>query len=163
MSRSSEAKRARRRKRHAGRDSTWVPEALFGELLAERAQDAEEDAGPDAGPEAVAEALADAVAGVDEMMTGRGWVLDEASIGNDLVSWVYPPSAVESADRSVEPVTRMWIAVHEDDSEVELTFGATLAGSGPADDGPHRLDPDRLADALAALEAYRAGDPPPAQ
>lgn len=159
MSRSSEAKRARRRKRHAGRDSTWVPEALFGELLAERAQDAEEDAGPDAGPEAVA----DAVAGVDEMMTGRGWVLDEASIGNDLVSWVYPPSAVESADRSVEPVTRMWIAVHEDDSEVELTFGATLAGSGPADDGPHRLDPDRLADALAALEAYRAGDPPPAQ
>lgn len=163
MSRSSEAKRARRRKRHAGRDSTWVPDALFGELLAERAQDAEEDAGPDAGPEAVAEALADAVAGVDEMMTGRGWVLDEASIGNDLVSWVYPPSAVESADRSVEPVTRMWIAVHEDDSEVELTFGATLAGSGPADDGPHRLDPDRLADALAALEAYRAGDPPPAQ
>ena len=159
MSRSSEAKRARRRKRHAGRDSTWVPDALFGELLAERAQDAEEDAGPDAGPEAVA----DAVAGVDEMMTGRGWVLDEASIGNDLVSWVYPPSAVESADRSVEPVTRMWIAVHEDDSEVELTFGATLAGSGPADDGPHRLDPDRLADALAALEAYRAGDPPPAQ
>lgn len=159
MSRSSEAKRARRRKRHAGRDSTWVPEALFGELLAERAQDAEDDAGPDAGPEAVA----DAVAGVDEMMTGRGWVLDEASIGNDLVSWVYPPSAVESADRSVEPVTRMWIAVHEDDSEVELTFGATLAGSGPADDGPHRLDPDRLADALAALEAYRAGDPPPAQ
>jgi len=159
VSRSSEAKRARRRKRHAGRDSTWVPEALFGELLAERAQDAEEDAGPDAGPEAVA----DAVAGVDEMMTGRGWVLDEASIGNDLVSWVYPPSAVESADRSVEPVTRMWIAVHEDDSEVELTFGATLAGSGPADDGPHRLDPDRLADALAALEAYRAGDPPPAQ
>ncbi len=159
MSRSSEAKRARRRKRHAGRDSTWVPDALFGELLAERAQDADEDAGPDAGPEAVA----DAVAGVDEMMTGRGWVLDEASIGNDLVSWVYPPSAVESADRSVEPVTRMWIAVHEDDSEVELTFGATLAGSGPADDGPHRLDPDRLADALAALEAYRAGDPPPAQ
>lgn len=159
MSRSSEAKRARRRKRHAGRDSTWVPDELFGELLAERAQDAEEDAGPDAGPEAVA----DAVAGVDEMMTGRGWVLDEASIGNDLVSWVYPPSAVESADRSVEPVTRMWIAVHEDDSEVELTFGATLAGSGPADDGPHRLDPDRLADALAALEAYRAGDPPPAQ
>ncbi len=159
MSRSSEAKRARRRKRHAGRDSTWVPEALFGELLAERAQDAEDDAGPDAGPEAVA----DAVAGVDEMMTGRGWVLDEASIGNDLVSWVYPPSAVESADRSVEPVTRMWIAVHEDDSEVELTFGATLAGSGPVDDGPHRLDPDRLADALAALEAYRAGDPPPAQ
>lgn len=158
MSRSSEAKRARRRKRHAGRDSTWVPEALFGELLAERAQDAEEDAGPDAGPEAVA----DAVAAVDEMMTGRGWVLDEASIGNDLVSWVYPPSAVEPADRSVEPVTRMWIAVHEDDSEVELTFGATLAGSGPADDGPHRLDPDRLADALAALEAYRAGDPPPA-
>lgn len=163
MSRSSEAKRARRRKRHAGRDSTWVPEALFGELLAERAQDAEEDAGPDAGPEAVADAVADAVAAVDEMMTGRGWVLDEASIGNDLVSWVYPPSAVESADRSVEPVTRMWIAVHEDDSEVELTFGATLAGSGPADDGPHRLDPDRLADALAALEAYRAGDPPPAQ
>jgi len=162
VSRSSEAKRARRRKRHAGRDSTWVPDALFGELLAERAQDAGADAGPDAGPEAVADAVADAVAGVDEMMTGRGWVLDEASIGNDLVSWVYPPSAVESADRSVEPVTRMWIAVHEDDSEVELTFGATLAGSGPADDGPHRLDPDRLADALAALEAYRAGDPPPA-
>ena len=163
MSRSSEAKRARRRKRHAGRDSTWVPDALFGELLAGRAQDAGEDAGPDAVADGVADAVADAVTGVDEMMTGRGWVLDDASIGNDLVSWVYPPSAVESADPSVEPVTRMWIAVHEDDSEVELTFGATLAGSGPADDGPHRLDPDRLADALAALEAYRAGDPPPAQ
>lgn len=133
------AKRARRKKRQAARDSTWVADSVYHDLLGDP--------------------VAEAVAGVDEVMAERGWVVDDASVGDDMVSWVYPPSAAEFDDPAVEQVTRIWI---RHDGAAELEFGATVVGSGPADGGLYRLEPDRLGDALEALESYRPGDPRPA-
>jgi len=148
------AKRARRRKRQAARDSSWVPEPLYHELIAPQVRDEGEDSTADTDP------VAEAVAGVDEVMADRGWVLDAASLSEGLVSWVYPPSAVDFEDRAVEPVTRIWIAVRGGDEAV-LALGATVVGSGAADGEPYRIEADRLGDALVALESYRAGDPRP--
>lgn len=103
------------------------------------------------------DAVADAVAEVDEWIVGRGWVLD-AENSQDLVSWVYPPSAEEVGDDGIEPVTRIWITLKEGDDEVVLEFGAALVGVGGADRaGVYLLDPDTLADDIVALEAYRPG------
>lgn len=145
MSRKSHAKQARRRKRQATRDANWIPEPLFEELLA---ADEEFDE------------ISEALGGIDEWISARGWVLDSQHV-DDVVSWVYPPSAVEFADENREPVTRVWITVSEDDDEVALEFGAALVGFG-GDDDAYALDPDGLADHIAALEAYRPGLPRPA-
>lgn len=103
------------------------------------------------------DAITDAVAGLDDWLTARGWVLDQHDSAG-VVSWAYPPSAAAPDDESREPVTRMWVTVTEDDAEVLVEFGAAVVG---ADDGVYVLDPDRLGDHVAELEAYRPGSPPP--
>ena len=105
------------------------------------------------------DAVTEAVAGLDDWLTTRGWILDEQD-GTGVVSWAYPPSAAAIDDESREPVTRMWVAVTEDDSEVLVEFGAAVVGAG-ADGGVYVLDPDRLADHVAVLEAYRPASPRP--
>lgn len=105
------------------------------------------------------DAITEAVAGLDDWLTTRGWVLDEYG-GTGVVSWAYPPSAAVVDDESREPVTRMWVTVTEDDAEVLVEFGAAVVGAGE-DGGVYVLDPDRLADHVAALEAYRPGSPRP--
>ena len=136
MSRQSEAKKARRRKRQSARGVTWIPESMVA-----------------------ADGISEAVADIDDWITARGWVLD-AENADDVVSWVYPPSAASFGDEDREPVTRVWITLVEDDDEVVLEFGAAVVGAG-ADDGVYVLDPDSLAENLAVLEAYRLGLPRP--
>lgn len=138
MSRQSQAKKARRRKRQAARDTTWVSPV---------------DDGP-------ADGIAEAVAQIDDWMAARGWLLDTANASASLVSWVYPPSAVDLEDEDCEPVTRIWITVAEDDDEVVLEFGAALVGASGSDD-VYLLDPDTLPDDIEALEAYRPGQDRP--
>lgn len=133
MSRQSDAKKARRRKRQAGRDSGWLREAAFAHQVG---------------------TVDGAVAGIDEWLTPRGWVLDTHN--TDVVSWFYPPSAEQFDDEDLEPVTRIWISIEEDDDAVALEFGSVLVGFG-ADDEPYVLDPESLADDVAALEVYRPG------
>lgn len=146
MSRNSQAKKARRKKRQAARAATWMPEAEFTQVLDD---------------EGHLDALDAAIGDIDDWLAPRGWVLDtETAEHTGLVSWLYPPSATEFDDADREPVTRVWIAVTEDDDEVLLEFGCLLVGSGP-DDEPLVLDPDTLADDVAALEAYRSGMPSP--
>jgi hypothetical protein len=140
VSRQSDAKKARRKKRKAAQDSTWIPGQVYEELV---------------GADEEAEAIGEAVAHLDDWLTERGWVLDDDTTAI-LVSWVYPPSAVDVDDDSAEPVTRMWATVAENDEEVVLEFGALLVGSG-ADDEACVLDPANLAEDIAALEAYRPG------
>ena len=137
MSRQSQAKKARRRKRQAAREVTWIPESIGD----------------------AADGIGEAVADIDDWITERGWVLD-AENADDVVSWVYPPSAASFGDEDREPVTRVWITLVEDDDEVVLEFGAAVVGAG-ADDGVYVLDPDGLADDLAVQEAYRPGLPRP--
>ncbi len=139
MSRQSDAKKARRRKRRAARDATWIEAPVYDELL--------DDVGADE--------ISDAVARIDEWMTDRGWVLDTDNLA-DVVSWVYPASAREFENPDLEPVTRVWITVEEDDEQVVLEFGAALVGFG-GDDEAYILSPDNLADDVVGLEDYRAG------
>lgn len=142
MSRQSDAKQARRKKRKAAQDAAWIPENIYTELVA-----ADDDP------------IAEAVADIDEVLASRDWVLDVDG-SEHLVSWFYPPSAAECDDEDREPVTRMWITVAEDDDAVALEFGAVLVGSGP-DDDTYLLDPESLDNEIAALEAYRPGLPRP--
>ena len=144
MSRDSQAKKARRRKRQTARGAAWLPAPAFEEVLS---ADTESDE------------IGTAVGAVDEWITGRGWALDTDNAGDQLVSWVYPPSAVEFDDSSREPVTRIWIAVDEDDDELVLTFGAALVGDA---DGIYLLDPETLPDDIVAIESFRRGQPRPA-
>ena len=147
MSRDSAAKKARRRKRQAARDYVWLPAPVFAEVLS-----AEEEF----------DEIGGAVSAIDEWIVGRGWVLDTDNAGDQLVSWVYPPSATEFDDDEREPVTRVWIVVTEDDDQLELAFGAALVGAGVAEgDGLYLLDPQTLPDDIGALESYRPGLPLP--
>lgn len=133
MSRSSDAKKARRRKRQAARGAAGRADPEF-------------------------DAVAQAVAEVDGWLAGRGWLLDTENAGDDLVSWVYPPSAAD-VGHDCEPVTRIWITMEEDGDALVLEFGAALVGTGADDeDGVYLLDPDTLTDDIDALEAYRLGD-----
>ncbi len=143
MSRTSDAKKARRRKRQAARDASWLPEPMVDRI---RADDDRLDA--------VDAALAE----IDDWLTPRGWVLDTDN--TDVVSWFFPPSAAEFDDDDIEPVTRVWVTLEEDDDEVVLEFGSVLVGFRP-DDEPYVLDPDTLTDDIDALEAYRSGLPRP--
>lgn len=144
MSRKSDAKKARRRKRQAARDASWIPGPVFDDI---------------AGLDSELDEIGEAIGVVDEWITGRGWELDTDSATTQMVSWVYPPSVGEF-DGDREPVTRIWIALDEDDDEVVLEFGAVLAGFGSVDE-PYLLDPETLAEAIGALEAYRPGLPMP--
>ena len=147
MSRDSQAKRARRRKRQAARDAAWLPAPVFEEVRTAETEFGEID---------------EAIAAIDEWLAGRGWVLDSENSADHLVSWVYPPSAAKFDDSDSESVTRIWIVVDEDDEELELSFGAALVGAGSADDqGLFLLDPETLPDDIGALESYRAGSPVP--
>jgi hypothetical protein len=146
MSRNSQAKKARRKKRQTARTATWMSEAEFTQSLDDEEQ---------------LDALDAAVGDIDDWLAPRGWVLDtETTENTGLVSWFYPPSAAQFDDTDLEPVTRVWIALTEDDDEVLLEFGSVLVGFGTADE-PCVLDPDTLADDIAALEAYRPGMPRP--
>lgn len=133
MSRNSQAKKARRRKRQATRSAGRMP---------------------DGRPEEFAE-IAEAAGEVNAWLVGRGWVLDEENATDDLVSWAYPPSAAEVSGEC-EPVTRIWMRLGEDDDAVTLEFGAVLVGAD-GEDGMSVLDPDRLAELVEELESYRVG------
>lgn len=143
MSRDSQAKKARRKKRRAARDAAWIPAPALERVLAEEER---------------FDAVEAAVDEIDDWLVPRGWVLDTDN--TEVVSWFYPPSAAEFDDPALEPVSRIWITLAEDDDELVLEFGAVLVGFG-ADDEPGVLDPDSLADDVAALEAYRPGLPRP--
>ena len=108
MSRKSDAKKARRRKRQAARDASWLPSSEFDQAIAD---------------EEHLDAIDDAVARMDDWLTARGWVPDTGN--SDVVSWFYPPSAAQSDDEDLEPVTRIWITLDEDDDAVVLEFGCT--------------------------------------
>jgi hypothetical protein len=143
MSRKSDAKKARRRKRRASQQATWIPQSAVERILAD---------------EDHLDAIDEAVSNIDDWLAPRGWVLDTDN--TEVVSWFYPPSAARFDDEDLEPVTRVWITLDEDDDEVVLEFGSLLVGFGAADDH-YVLDPDTLADAIETLESYRPGLPRP--
>ena len=131
MSRNSQAKKARRRKRQAAR-ADRMPAGLQDEFAE----------------------IAEAVGEVNSWLVGRGWVLDEETATDDLLNWVYPPSSAEVSDER-ESVTRIWIRLEEDDDAVALEFGAVLVGAGDDGAGTYLLAPEELSSRIEELESYR--------
>ena len=80
MSKGSDAKKARRRKRQAARDTRLVPHEMVDQLA---------DI-----PDAVVADLAE----FDDRITARGWTFDEEQSNDDYAVWFYEPSGAQVED-----------------------------------------------------------------
>lgn len=83
MSRRSDAKKARRKKRLAARGPRWAPEAEDDGLV------------------------------VDDVITSRGWEFDVEFSTDEMVTWYFPPSLFDTDDETAETVTRIWLTEDE--------------------------------------------------
>ena len=113
MSRSSAAKKARRRKRVVARNDSWLPDEVHAEIKG--------------------------VARIANEIIPRGWEFDTDFSTDDFVTWYYPPSAADdTVDEDSEPVTRIWltdsdephvilVGSGEDDGDVTLTVEELFA------------------------------------
>jgi hypothetical protein len=132
VSRQSEAKKARRNKRRAARDATWVPDAVMEDLVATQA------------------AIATDLEAFDARITERGWTFDEDESDEDFVFWLYEPSATAVDSDDLAPVTTIWMSAAEDAEVIHLM----LAGTSESPD----FTPEEFFGYVEAVEAYRAGD-----
>ena len=135
MSRRSQAKQARRKKRRASQNARWIPDTVLDGL----SDDIE---------------LAAVLEELDERITERGWVFDEELSDDESALWYFIPSTAEVPDDGeVVPVTT--IAMTSDDGgEV-----AHVVFVGTADD--YQFDLEELFEHIEVIEAYRLGDPAP--
>lgn len=134
MSRGSDAKKARRRKRQADRSVHRVSAESVDELA---------DI-----PDAVVADLAE----FDERITARGWTFDEEQSGDDFAVWFYEPSGAEVED-GLE-VTSLWLDAAEDGEIVRVVFVGSVER--------YEFTHEELRDgALDVIEGYRAGQPLP--
>src|SRR4051794_37026312 len=100
MSRSSSAKKARRKKRVGARNESWLPAELHAEIKG--------------------------VARIANEIIPRGWEFDHEYSTDEFVTWYYPPSGVDVADdtdESFEAVTRIWLT-DPDEPHVILVGGS---------------------------------------
>jgi hypothetical protein len=135
LSRQSEAKKARRNKRRATRDATWVPDTVMEDLVATQA------------------AIATDLEAFDARITQRGWTFDEDESDEDFVFWLYEPSATEADEDDLAPVTTIWMSAAEDAEIVHLMLAGTSESS--------EFTPEEFFERVDAIEKYRAGDPRP--
>ena len=162
MSRNSDAKKARRKKRQAVRNSRWPS---GGQLQQEQHDPA----------------LIEAVSTFEDWITERGWTFDLDFSGKGLASWYYEPSAAESGDGVQddgvqddgvqddgvhEVVTRVWFTVGENrEQDFPNRVNAVLVGSGGSagnvTGAVYAVTPDQLIDQIEAIENYRPGDAVP--
>ncbi len=140
MSRNSDAKKARRKKRQATRDVRWMPDEV---------KDVLDDVDVE---------LAQAVETFDEWLTTRGWTFDAEFSTDTLISWFYEPSAAAVADEGYEPVTRIWITASGADDDFPERVTAILVGTAGEDAGQlYTVAPEVLLAHIEAVEAYRPG------
>lgn len=134
MSRKSQAKQARRKKRQAAQNSRWIPDTVLDGL----SHDVE---------------LAAVLEQLDERITERGWVFDEELSDEESALWYFIPSTAEvPEDGDVVPVTT--IAMTSEDAEV-----VHVVFVGTADD--YQFGLDELFENLDVIEGYRMGNPIP--
>ncbi|GAY18243.1 hypothetical protein [Mycobacterium sp. shizuoka-1] len=140
MSRNSDAKKARRKKRQVSRDSRWLPDHMKGAI------------------DDVDVELAQAVETFDEWLTSRGWTFDAEFSTETLISWFYEPSAAEVVDDRFEPVTRIWITAAGADDDFPERVTAVLVGTDGAGQGAlYTVAPEVLLAHIDAVETYRPG------
>lgn len=133
MSKSSDAKKARRKKRKTTADTRWVPDAVIEQLSA------------------IQDAVVADLAEFDERITERGWTFDEEESDDDYAIWFFEPSGAAVEDGI--PVTSLWLDAAEDGALVHVTFVGTT--------DKHSFTHEELFDRLDAIESYRNGDPTP--
>ncbi|MEZ0358624.1 hypothetical protein [Mycobacterium sp. SA01] len=143
MSRKSDAKKARRKKRQASRDERWLPGDVKGAL------------------DDVDVELAQAVETFDEWLTSRGWAFDADFSTDTLISWFFEPSAAAVADDGYEPVTRIWITASGEDDDFPERVKAVLVGTGEDAGALYTVEPEVLLAHIDSIEAYRPGDAVP--
>jgi hypothetical protein len=83
VSKSTAAKKARRKRRIAARNDRWLPDDVQADV--------------------------EGVALIANQIVGRGWEFDSEFSTENFITWYYPPSGAEFEDESVEPVTRIWV------------------------------------------------------
>jgi hypothetical protein len=134
VSRKSQAKQARRKKRQAVQNSRWIPETVLEGL----SDDIE---------------LAAVLERLDERITERGWVFDDELSDDESALWYFIPSTAEVPDDlDVVPVTT--IAMTSDDADV-----VHVVFVGTADD--YQFGLEELFENLDVIEGYRTGNPIP--
>jgi hypothetical protein len=131
VSRRSQAKQARRKKRRAVQDARWIPESVLDGF----SDDIE---------------LAATLEQFDERITERGWVFEDEASDEESALWLYPPSAAEVGGDDVVDATTILMT---SDQVAHVVF------VGTADD--YQFDLDELFDHLDVIEAYRLGQPLP--
>ena len=130
MSKESAAKKARRRKRQATRDTHRISQEAVDQLA---------DI-----PDAVVADLAE----FDERITARGWTFDEDESNDDYAVWFYEPSGAPVSDGV--PVTSLWLDAAED-GEIGRVV---CVGSVERYEFTHE---ELLGGALDVIEGYRHG------
>jgi hypothetical protein len=134
VSRGSDAKKARRRKRQADQGVNRVSAESVDELA---------DI-----PDAVVADLAE----FDERITTRGWTFDEDESSDDYAVWFYEPSGAQVSDGL--PVTSLWLDAAEDGEIVRVVFVGSIER--------YEFTHEELLDgALDVIEGYRHGAPLP--
>jgi hypothetical protein len=134
VSRRTESKKARRNKRRAVRDASWVPQSTLDELS------------DDIGIAAVLEEF-------DQQITERGWIFDDEVSDDESALWSYPPSAADIADDEVVSVTTIVMSADDGGEFAHVVF------VGTADD--YQFELKELFDHLDVIEAYQVGVPSP--
>ena len=135
MSRQTEAKKARRNKRRAVRESNWLPDTVLDDLVTTQATIA-----------AVLEEL-------DQQITERGWIFDDELSDDESALWSYPPSMADIADDEVVSATTIVMSADDGGEIAHVVF------VGTADD--YQFELKELFDHLDVIEAYRLADPVP--
>ncbi len=134
MSRRSQAKQARRKKRRAAQDSRWIPESVLDGI----SEDIE---------------LAAVLESLDERITKRGWVFDDELSDDESALWYFIPSTAEVPDDGeVVPVTTI-VMTPDNADVVHVVF------VGTADD--YQFGLEELFEHLDVIEGYRVGSPIP--
>jgi len=131
VSRRSDQKKARRKKRQAVRDDGWIPARVAEQLE-------------------IAAELED----FDERLTQRGWEFGDDVDDETGAAWYWPASEAEVADEDEVVNVTVVLLTAEDDGEV-----AHVVFVGTAED--YQFGLDELFSHLDAIEAYRFGDPIP--
>ena len=131
MSRRTDAKKARRKKRQSARDQAWLPAGVADELQ-------------------IASELED----FDGRLTERGWEFSLEVDDETGVAWYWPASEADVADEDETVNVTVILLTPEDGGEIaHVVFVGT--------DVDYQFNLDELFDHLDAIDAYRIGDPPP--
>ncbi|TRW77821.1 hypothetical protein FK535_26345 [Mycolicibacterium sp. 018/SC-01/001] len=131
MSRRSEQKKARRKKRQAAREEGWIPARVLEQL--EIASDLED---------------------FDGQLTERGWEFSEDVDDETGAAWYWGPSEADVPDEDdVVNVTVALLTPDDDGEIVHVVFVGTA--------GDYQFGVEEFFANLDAIEAYRFGDPIP--